>query len=60
MKVARQKTERETPWEKYDLMKEYRATISEEEQRYIFNEIMKHMPELEQARRKVKKVRLSK
>jgi large subunit ribosomal protein L19 len=34
-----QKVKHETPWEKYDLMKQYRATISEEEQSQIFSEI---------------------
>lgn len=34
-----QKVKHETPWEKYDLMKEYRRSISEEEQSKIFTEI---------------------
>jgi large subunit ribosomal protein L19 len=36
---AKQKPLHETPWEKYDLMKEYRRTITEEEQSKIFTEI---------------------
>lgn len=35
----KQKPLHEAPWEKYDLMKEYRRTISEEEQSQIFSEI---------------------
>lgn len=34
-----QKVKHETPWEKYDLMKQYRKSISEEEQSKIFTEI---------------------
>lgn len=33
--------ELETPWEKYDLMKEYRRLIPEEEQREIYAEVYK-------------------
>lgn len=34
-----QREKQATPWEKYDLMKEYRRTIPEEEQNKIFSEI---------------------
>jgi large subunit ribosomal protein L19 len=34
-----QKVKQASPWEKYDLMKEYRRTIPEEEQNQIFSEI---------------------
>lgn len=34
-----QRVKHKTPWEKYDLMKEYRQSISEEEQSQIFTEI---------------------
>lgn len=45
----------EKPWEKYDLMKEYRATIPEEEQAEIFQEISSQYPQLEASRRRGKR-----
>lgn len=48
-KMRAQITKRATPWEKYDLMKEYRRTIPEEEQHQIFTEIL---PELSKLRKK--------
>lgn len=45
----------ETPWEKYDLMKEYRRSIPEEEQNNIFSEIFDRVKEInEQNKLKVK------
>ncbi|XP_047121426.1 39S ribosomal protein L19, mitochondrial [Schistocerca piceifrons] len=46
-----------TPWEKYDLMKQYRATIPEEEQREIFSEIQSELHKLEISRRRIKRTR---
>lgn len=43
-----------TPWEKYDLMKVYRETIPEEEQREIFTEVSSSLHELEVVRHKQK------
>lgn len=37
---------RETPWEKYDLMKEYRRTIPEEEQTEIYSSIYPNLQKL--------------
>ncbi|XP_052894676.1 39S ribosomal protein L19, mitochondrial [Anopheles moucheti] len=45
------------PWEKYDLMKEYRRTIPEEEQKEIFAEIYSQIHSLELARKKMKRKR---
>uniref|UniRef100_A0A182JRG6 Large ribosomal subunit protein bL19m n=1 Tax=Anopheles christyi TaxID=43041 RepID=A0A182JRG6_9DIPT len=45
------------PWEKYDLMKEYRRTIPEEEQKEIFTEIYSQLHSLELARKKMKRKR---
>ncbi|XP_053670622.1 39S ribosomal protein L19, mitochondrial [Anopheles nili] len=45
------------PWEKYDLMKEYRSTIPEEEQRDIFAEIHSQLYSLELMRKKLKRKR---
>ncbi|XP_063242854.1 large ribosomal subunit protein bL19m [Bacillus rossius redtenbacheri] len=44
-----------TPWEKYDLMKQYRATIPEEEQSEIFSEVYSELHQLEIERRKQKR-----
>ncbi|GLV33097.1 mitochondrial ribosomal protein L19 [Carabus blaptoides fortunei] len=46
-----------TPWEKYDLMKQYRATIPEEEQSEIFAEIYSKLHDLELQRKKMKRKR---
>lgn len=48
---------RETPWEKYDLMKEYMRTIPEEEQVSIFTDIQPQLQKLEQTRKKLKRKR---
>lgn len=47
----------ETPWEKYDLMKQYRKTIPEEEQQEIFAEVHSQMHQLELSRKKQKRKR---
>ncbi|XP_042211523.1 39S ribosomal protein L19, mitochondrial-like [Homarus americanus] len=47
----------EKPWEKFDLMKEYRATIPEEEQADIFRELSPHYHQLEASRRRAKRRR---
>lgn len=44
-----------TPWEKYDLMKEYRVTIPEEEQNEIYSEVYSQLHQLEILRRKTKR-----
>lgn len=44
-----------TPWHKYDLMKEYRRTIPEEEQDKIYSEILPKLQQLEVNRKKMKK-----
>ncbi|PSN44625.1 39S ribosomal protein L19 [Blattella germanica] len=49
--------ERAKPWEKYDLMKEYRESISEEEQKEIFSEVYSELHQLELMRTKMKRKR---
>lgn len=46
------------PWEKYDLMRVYRATIPEEEQQEIFAEVHSQMHQLELSRKKQKRKRV--
>ncbi|XP_059477820.1 large ribosomal subunit protein bL19m [Neocloeon triangulifer] len=43
------------PWEKYDLMKQYRKTIPEEEQNAIFADAYSELHQLEIARKKLKR-----
>ncbi|XP_015599140.1 39S ribosomal protein L19, mitochondrial [Cephus cinctus] len=45
------------PWEKYDLMKIYRETIPEEEQKEIFAEVYSDLHNLEITRQKMKRQR---
>lgn len=45
------------PWEKYDLMKIYRETIPEEEQKEIYAELHSELHSLEITRRKLKRKR---
>lgn len=45
------------PWEKYDLMKQYRATIPEEEQKEIFAEVHTELHTLELQRKRNKRKR---
>lgn len=46
-----------TPWEKFDLMKEYRKSIPEEEQTEIFAEVYSQLHQLELTRKKMKRKR---
>ncbi|XP_075213180.1 large ribosomal subunit protein bL19m-like [Lycorma delicatula] len=46
------------PWEKYDLMKQYRLTIPEEEQNEIFAEVYSELHQLELLRKKIKRKRM--
>lgn len=41
-----------TPWEKFDLMKEYRCTIPEEQQVPIWEEVHRHRVNVEEAQRR--------
>ncbi|XP_063697039.1 large ribosomal subunit protein bL19m [Culicoides brevitarsis] len=53
------KTKRmEQPWEKYDLMKEYRRSIPEEEQQEILQEVHAQMHSLEHSRKQQKRKRV--
>lgn len=45
------------PWEKYDLMKQYRSTIPEEEQKEIFAEVHTELHTLEMQRKRNKRKR---
>lgn len=47
----------ETPWEKYDLMKEYRKSIPEEEQSQIFAEIFTRVKSINEDHKKKMKAR---
>lgn len=47
----------ETPWEEYDLMKQYRTVIPEEEQRSIYSEIAPQLNNLQQQRKTFKRKR---
>ncbi|XP_055543966.1 39S ribosomal protein L19, mitochondrial [Wyeomyia smithii] len=46
-----------TPWERFDLMKKYRRTIPEEEQKEIFAEVYSQLHQQELARKKMKRKR---
>lgn len=56
-KMKRQAEAREKPWEKYDLMKEYRASIPDEEQQQIYSEVYSQLHNLELQRKKIKRKR---
>lgn len=56
-KMRAQAKRLETPWEKYDLMKEYRKTIPEEEQKEIYAEVYSQLHQLELTRKKMKRKR---
>ncbi|XP_059621411.1 large ribosomal subunit protein bL19m [Phlebotomus argentipes] len=43
------------PWEKYDLMKQYRKTIPEEEQNAVYSEVYTELHQLELMRKKMKR-----
>ena len=47
----------EKPWEQYDLMKQYRATIPEEEQKEIYAEVYNDLHNLEIQRKKNRRKR---
>lgn len=56
-KMKAQAIARATPWEKYDLMKEYRKSIPEEDQQEIYKEVYSQLHSLELQRRKLKRKR---
>lgn len=58
-KHRRLAAKRATPWEKYDLMKEYRRSISEEEQRDIYSEIFTRIQLINEDNKKKIKARRS-
>lgn len=49
-KMRKQLKLREKPWERFDLMKEYRKTIPDEEQQQIYSEIYPELSKLRQQR----------
>lgn len=57
-KMRRQKKMREEPWHKWDLMKEYRATIPEEEQIEIYSDIYPTLSKLRQQRQVAKRSKM--
>ena len=58
-KHRRRAVETATPWEKYDLMKEYRRTIPEEEQNKIFSEIFSRVKSINEENKMKLKARRS-
>lgn len=56
-KIRSQAVARETPWEKYDIVKEYRRSIPSEEQQEIYAEVYSQLHQLELQRRKMKRKR---
>lgn len=56
-KIRRQAVARATPWEKYDIVKEYRRSIPNEEQQEIYAEVYSQLHNLELQRRKMKRKR---
>lgn len=54
-KRRRTAVEHEKPWEKYDLMKDYRSTIPDEEQKEIYAEVHAQLHQLELSRMKNKR-----
>ncbi|XP_042147997.1 39S ribosomal protein L19, mitochondrial [Ixodes scapularis] len=50
--------ERATPWEKFDLMKQYRKVIPEEEQLPIWQELDRHRATVEEAQKRERRRRL--
>lgn len=58
LKMKKQRASLETPWEKYDLMKEYRRTLPEEEQNEIFSEVYNELHQLNISKQKLKKKRV--
>uniref|UniRef100_A0A1I8P737 Large ribosomal subunit protein bL19m n=1 Tax=Stomoxys calcitrans TaxID=35570 RepID=A0A1I8P737_STOCA len=56
-KRRRTALEHEKPWEKFDLMKQYRSTIPEEEQKEIYAEVYSQLHQMELQRKKNKRKR---
>lgn len=56
-KIRGQAVARATPWEKYDIVKEYRRSIPSEEQQEIYAEVYSQLHHLELQRRKMKRKR---
>lgn len=56
-KIQMQAVARATPWEKYDLMKQYRKSIPNEEQQEIYSEVYSQLYQLELQRKKLKRKR---
>ncbi|XP_054271720.1 39S ribosomal protein L19, mitochondrial [Macrosteles quadrilineatus] len=56
-KMKAQRAKLVTPWEKYDLMKQYRKTIPEEEQNEIYAEVSSELHKQELTKKKMKKKR---
>lgn len=56
-KIRQQALAQRTPWERFDLMKEYRRTIPQEEQQEIYAEVYSQLHSLELQRRKMKRKR---
>ncbi|CAG4960241.1 unnamed protein product [Colias eurytheme] len=50
---------RKTPWEKYDLMKQYRKTIPMEEQNEIWGEVYNQLQQMKVARKKIARKRVT-
>ena len=46
------------PWVKYDLMREYRRSIPEEDQRQVFADVHEHVQSLETEQRRVRRRRV--
>lgn len=57
-KMRAQKVAREEPWHKWDMMKEYRSTIPEEEQLEIYSEIHPTLNKLRKQRQVQKRSRM--
>ncbi|XP_045454673.1 39S ribosomal protein L19, mitochondrial [Melitaea cinxia] len=49
---------RKTPWEKYDLMKDYRKTIPAEEQSEIWSEVYNQLQQMRVSRKKMSRKRM--
>lgn len=56
-KIRAQAIERREPWERFDLMKEYRRSVPVEEQQEIYTEVYSQLHHLELQRRKLKRKR---
>ena len=56
-KNRRKALESQKPWEKFDLMKQYRSSIPEDEQKEIFAEVYSQLHQMELQRKKNKRKR---